>query len=148
TAKAGDWLLRSKPVSTEDKVWYLRALVVIGAEQERIEAARDVLMGEQRTDGGWAQLPHMNSDAYATGTALLALRTSGVGPNDPTYRKGVAYLLRTQRPDGAWVVETRSPPLQKFFDNGDPGGKSQFISFAATGWATLALLEAVPAPRE
>jgi hypothetical protein len=34
--------------------------------------------------------------------------------------------------------------LQPFFDNGDPGGKSQFISFAATGWATLALLETVP----
>jgi hypothetical protein len=31
-----------------------------------------------------------------------------------------------------------------FFDNGDPHGKSQFISFAATGWAVLALLETVP----
>jgi hypothetical protein len=34
--------------------------------------------------------------------------------------------------------------LQLFFDNGDPGGKSQFISFAATGWAVLALLEQFP----
>jgi N-acyl-D-amino-acid deacylase len=41
-------------------------------------------------------------------------------------------------------VQTRSRPVQVFFDNGDPGGKSQFISFLATGWATLALLEACP----
>src|SRR5207302_3839252 len=87
---------------------------------------------------------HMNSDAYATGTALMALRTSDLKADDVSYRRGLAYLLRTQRPDGAWLVETRSPPLQKFFDNGDPGGKSQFISFAATGWATLALLEQYP----
>jgi hypothetical protein len=69
---------------------------------------------------------------------------AGVRPDDAAYRRGVAYLVRTQRSDGAWIVETRSRPVQKFFDNGDPGGKSQFISFAATGWATLALLEAVP----
>ena len=64
-------------------------------------------------------------------------------PEDAAYRKGVSYLLKTQRDDGAWIVETRSKPIQIFFDNGDPGGKSQFISFAATGWAVLALLEAV-----
>ena len=54
------------------------------------------------------------------------------------------YLLKTQRDDGGWVVETHSPPVQKFFDNGDPGGKSQFISFPATAWAVMALLEACP----
>ena len=59
-------------------------------------------------------------------------------------RRGLAYLLKTQREDGAWIVETRSRPVQIFFDNGDPGGKSQFISFAATNWAVLALLETLP----
>jgi len=52
--------------------------------------------------------------------------------------------LDTQKEDGAWIVQTRARPLQLFFDNGDPGGKSQFISFAATNWAVLALLETVP----
>jgi N-acyl-D-amino-acid deacylase len=55
----------------------------------------------------------------------------------------VDYLLRTQCDDGSWLVETRSKPIQVFFDNGDPGGNSQFISFAATGWAVLALLETI-----
>jgi hypothetical protein len=34
--------------------------------------------------------------------------------------------------------------LQRYFDNGDAGGRSQFISFAATNWAVMALLEVVP----
>jgi hypothetical protein len=145
TAKARDWVLRSKPVTTEDKVGHLRALVVLGTAKEQIETARLALLKEQRDDGGWAQLPDLGSDAYATGTVLVALKMAGLRTDDAAYRKGVAYLVRTQRDDGAWIVETRSRPVQKFFDNGDPGGKSQFISFSATGWATLALLETVPA---
>ena len=68
----------------------------------------------------------------------------GLEPTDPAYQKAAKHLLATQRDDGSWLVETRSRPVQVFFDNGDPGGKSQFISFAATGWATLALLEQYP----
>jgi hypothetical protein len=74
----------------------------------------------------------------------MALRQAGVEAGAPAYRRGVAYLLRTQTPEGAWIVQTRSRPVQTFFDNGDPGGKHQFISFAATGWAVQALLETVP----
>ena len=83
-------------------------------------------------------------DAYATGSVLVALRSSGMPSSNPAYQRGIDYLLRTQRPDGAWVVTTRSKPVQTFFDNGDAGGKSQFISFAATNWAVLALLESYP----
>jgi hypothetical protein len=75
----------------------------------------------------------------------MALRRAGVPSDHTAYRKGVAYLLKTQTPEGAWLVKTRSKPVQRFFDNGDPGGKDQFISFAATGWAVQALLECVPA---
>ena len=86
----------------------------------------------------------MSGDAYATATALIALRHAGLDARNPAYRKGVRYLLDKQEDDGAWIVETRSRPLQKFFDNGDAGGKSQFISFAATNWSVMALLETVP----
>src|SRR5262249_19065432 len=88
--------------------------------------------------------PDMASDAYATGTVLVALRKAGLGVNHEAYQRGVKYLLESQQEDGAWIVQTRSRPLQLFFDNGDPGGKSQFISFAATNWAVLALLETIP----
>jgi N-acyl-D-amino-acid deacylase len=82
----------------------------------------------------------LEGDAYATGPAIVTLREAGVPADHPAIQKGIAYLLKTQRPDGAWIVQTRAKPVQVFFDNGDPGGKSQFISYLATGWATLALL--------
>ncbi|MCI0704643.1 MAG: hypothetical protein L0241_26610 [Planctomycetia bacterium] len=143
-AKAREWLLANKPTSTEDKVFHLRGLVDSGAEMKDIEAAREGLLKDQLKDGSWAQLADMTGDAYATATALVALRYAGVAPTHNAYQKGVKYLLRTQREDGAWLVQTRTKPLQIYFDNGDVGGKSQFISFAATNWAILALLEVVP----
>jgi N-acyl-D-amino-acid deacylase len=142
--KGRDWLLASKPVSTEDKVFHLRGLVDASAEARHIEAARDQLLKDQREDGTWAQLPNMSGDAYATATVLVTLRKAGLDSKHDAYQKGIKYLLAAQKEDGAWIVQTRSRPLQVFFDNGDPGGKSQFISFAATGWSLLALLETLP----
>jgi squalene cyclase len=142
--KGTDWLKDAKPATTEDKVFQLRGLIWAEAEKKDIEAARDALLKEQREDGSWSQLPDLDGDAYATGTVLVALRQAGLAADDPAYDKGVKYLVKTQRPDGAWIVQTRSRPVQVYFDNGDPGGKSQFISFAATGWATLAILEQFP----
>jgi N-acyl-D-amino-acid deacylase len=143
-SKGRDWLLASKPVSTEDKVFHLRGLVDGGAEKKDIEEARNLLIREQREDGSWAQLARLDGDAYATGSVLAALRAAGLPTGDPAYRKGVDYLLKTQKEDGSWFVQTRTRPLQIFFDNGDPGGKSQFISFVATNWAVLSLLELYP----
>jgi len=142
--KGRAWLLDNKPASTEDRVFHLRGLVSGGVDKKIIEEARTQLLSEQRKDGSWAQLSRLEGDAYATGTVLTALRTAGLPADDPAYRKGVDFLLKTQKEDGSWIVQTRSRPLQAFFDNGDPGGKSQFISFAATNWAVLALLELYP----
>jgi N-acyl-D-amino-acid deacylase len=142
--KGRDWLLANKPLSTEDKVFHLRGLVYAGADKEIIMEARVQLLREQREDGSWAQLPTMDGDAYATGTVLTTLRASGLPATDAAYQKGVTYLVGMQKEDGSWIVQTRSRPLQLFFDNGDPGGKSQFISFVATGWAVMSLLELYP----
>ena len=137
------WLTKHTPKTTEDKAFHLRALVEADLPSDMVERARAALVAEQRPDGGWAQLADLPSDAYATGIVLTALHRAGLPVSDPIYRKGVAYLLTTQNPDGGWRVTTRSRPVQTFFDNGDPGGKSQFISTAATHWALLALLQTV-----
>lgn len=118
----------------------LFGLTWAGASGEiRQSAVRD-LVATQQPDGGWAQLPSLQSDAYATGETLVALREAGVPPNDAAYRKGVQFLLTRQLADGSWFVRTRSHPTQIYFESGFPHGANQYISAAATNWATLALI--------
>jgi squalene cyclase len=103
------------------------------------KAARELLR-EQRPDGGWNQIPTLASDAYATGQALVALRESGALPvADPAYRRGIQFLLNTQFEDGSWHVKSRAMPIQPYFESGFPHGHDQWISAAATNWATMAL---------
>lgn len=107
-------------------------------------AARGLIM-QQRQDGGWAQLPTLETDAYATGQALVALLESEqVTVMDPVVRRGMDYLLRTQDRDGSWLVRSRAFPFQKYRDGGFPHGKDQFISAAGTSWAVMALSLAIP----
>ena len=57
----------------------------------------------------------------------------------PAYKRGVQFLLKTQAADGSWYVRRRAVALQPHFEAGFPYGKDQFISAAATNWATMAL---------
>ncbi|PYU94591.1 MAG: hypothetical protein DMG08_07215 [Acidobacteria bacterium] len=51
-----------------------------------------------------------------------------------------------QLEDGSWYVKTRALGFQPYFDNGFPHGVDQWISGAATGWATMALTLASTTP--
>jgi len=64
--------------------------------------------------------------------------------NDPVYARGVAYLLRTQYANGGWFVKTRAFPVQPQFESGFPFGYHQWISSAATSWASLAIAYTLP----
>lgn len=98
-------------------------------------------MADQRDDGGWGQLATLESDAFATGKALFALREAGVvASSDAAYRQGMHFLLRTQTEDGSWLVKTRAFPFQPLIDSGFPHGRNQWISAAGTGWALIALM--------
>ncbi len=135
-----EWLLTARPADTEDRVFRLLGLHASGATAVDIAAAANDLLGTQEKDGGWAQTRWRFSDAYATGSALYALHTvGGLKTTDAAYTRGLAYLLGTQLADGTWRVRTRSRPVQAYFESGFPHGKDQFISCAATGWATTAL---------
>jgi len=139
------WLLKAMPEDTEDTVFRLRALQIAEASDDDIRRAKEDLLQLQRADGGWGQLPDMSSDAYATGTALVALhQAGGVSTDDPVYRKGLRYLLATQLEDGSWHVKTRSVPIQTYFESGYPHGVDQFISSSAAGWSATALALALP----
>ena len=119
-----------------------------GASEARVREAADALIDLQREDGGWGQIEGRPGDAYATGSALYALNTAGNVPVDaPAYRRGLAFLIATQRDDGTWHVASRSKPFQPYFESGFPYGKDQFISMAGSAWAAAALALACPPAR-
>jgi squalene cyclase len=139
------WLDASRPADTEDRVFRLWGLKYAGAPPEQLRASARDLLASQRADGGWSQTDKLASDAYATGSALVALhQAGGLATDDPAYQRGVSFLLRTQKPDGTWFVASRSHPFQPYFESGFPYGKDQFIAVAASGWAAAALALALP----
>jgi hypothetical protein len=146
-ARAVAWLKRATPVTTEDRAFQLLGYTWTKAAKAEIRAAAQALAATQRADGGWSQLPYLESDAYATGQALVALIESGsVNASDPIYARGVQFLLNTQHADGSWFVRSRALPIQPQLDAGFPHGRDQFISAAATNWATQALIYGIKKP--
>ena len=143
--RAANWLAANRAATTEDRAFQLLGLGWAGFERKTIERIAQDLLKEQRPDGGWAPLPmaSMQSDAYATGQVLVALRETGVlTVTSSAYARGVRYLLNTQRDDGSWHVGTRAIPVQAYFESDFPHGRDQWISAAATNWATMALIPA------
>ena len=142
---ARDWLLKTQAKDTEDRAGRLWGLQAAGAKDKDVRDATEQLVRAQRKDGGWSQTEALESDAYATGSALVALhQAGGLATSDPAYQRGIAYLIKTQREDGSWLVRSRSKPFQTYFESGFPHGKDQFISMAASAWAATALALALP----
>jgi len=139
------WVNTATPSDTEDRVFRLRVLQWISKSSCEREQAAMELLDSQRQDGGWGQTAEMASDAYATGTALVALSDSGsLQPNAISYRRGLRFLLSSQQEDGSWHVASHSKPIQTYFESGYPHGKDQFISMSAASWSTTALVLALP----
>ena len=145
--RAKSWLALAALEDQEDMNFALWGEVLLGGSDVRAEELRDRVLAARNVDGGWSQLPTMNSDAYATGQTLWILAESGLSVAEAPFREGVCYLLQTQHDDGSWHVVTRSKPVQPWFDNGDPHEKDQFISIAATSWATAALAKSITSAR-
>jgi ankyrin repeat protein len=138
---AAEWLAKAQPKTTEDRTFQLLGLMWAGGKQEIARKAALDLLHAQRSDGGWAQSASLASDGYATGQALVALKEAGVvTPSDAAYKRGAQFLMNSQCEDGSWYVRSRSIPFQPYFDSGFPYGADQFISDAATNWATMALV--------
>ncbi|HET6423076.1 MAG TPA: prenyltransferase/squalene oxidase repeat-containing protein [Planctomycetaceae bacterium] len=138
--KARQWLQSAALEEHEDVVFALWGETLLGtSDPVRCAALVQRLQSEQREDGGWSQLPERNADAYATGQAVWCLLESSSPVSAEVIERGVVWLRQHQEPDGSWHVKTRSKPIQEWFDNGDPHGEDQFISIAATSWATAAL---------
>ncbi|HEU4693991.1 MAG TPA: prenyltransferase/squalene oxidase repeat-containing protein, partial [Vicinamibacterales bacterium] len=117
------------------------------ADRALVKEAMSALLAAQEENGGWAQLPGLNADAYATGLALVVLHeTEGLTKTHTGFERGVRFLLRTQQGDGSWFVHKRAASFNRYFETGFPHGKHQFSSFTGTAWATMALMYASQQP--
>jgi hypothetical protein len=136
----------------ESNEWLLTRLLV----ERQLGTARTAesfltrLLERQHPDGGWSWLADPGkkapSDALSTGQALYALRLAGLGPDHPSVRKAVDYLVRNQQEDGTWIVAS------KLISTRTEGGKIEYIyKYWGTAWATIGLartLHSAPTPAE
>lgn len=137
--RARAWLWKVRPANTEERAYQLMGLAWAGESARSLQKLAAALAAEQRADGGWAQLFRLETDAYATGLTLFALNAGGLPPSAPEYRKGLAYLLKTQLEDGTWHVARRAFPFQPTMPSGFPHGRDSWISATGTSWATMAI---------
>ena len=92
----------------------LRGLAAVG-ETSGFERAAKWVLEKQNTDGGWGELQHSYDDPMLKGVgpstpsqtawALIALIATGKADSESA-RRGVEYLVRTQKSDGSWFDDT------------------------------------------
>lgn len=134
------WLENCRTETNEEKSYHLLGLAWAKSSSTDQQAAAARLVSDQRPDGGWGQLQHLPSDAYATGLSLYALMRSGTkAPSHESVARGIAFLQRTQTANGTWHVRRRAIPFQPPMPSGFPHGADSWISAAGTSWAVLAL---------
>lgn len=138
--RARRWLWTVRPENTEERVYQLLGLAWAGEAASRLQPLATALLGLQSPDGGWAQLPGLKPDAYATAQAVYALRIGAQTPrSEAALRKAVQYLLANQLADGTWHVRRRAFPFQPTMKSGFPHGRDSWISATASSWAVVAL---------
>jgi ankyrin repeat protein len=95
--RAGAWLAKVQSKTNDDRCWRLLGLAWYDRDVSAKEQAVKELLATQRQDGGWSDIASMESNAYATGRALVALRAAGLSASDPAYSNGCATCCRHSR---------------------------------------------------
>lgn len=123
-AKARSWLgSETKGQSTE--WWVVKLLLERGSGNvTEADRCREVLLNQQRDDGGWGWLTAAESDAFGTGLAIYALARDGLSPDHPAIGRARQFLVETQQQAGSWPVK------------GTKKAKAKQIEATATYWGT------------
>ncbi|HZI80903.1 MAG TPA: prenyltransferase/squalene oxidase repeat-containing protein, partial [Vicinamibacterales bacterium] len=143
-ARARGYLEKNAAPDTEGRAYQLLGLKWAGADNGRLRRLGRELLATQQADGGWESRTGRGSDVYSTGQALVALHdAAGVPASDAAWRKGIAWLLKTQAADGTWHATTRlrppAPLSPPYFNAGYPYERDQFLSMSGASWAIMAL---------
>jgi hypothetical protein len=137
--KADAWLAKVTPSETTQalSLWLVHD-VRAGKPAKQVNRRLAQLLGRQNRDGGWGQDRGLASDAYATGQALYYLNLAGVKSDREEVRRGVSFLVATQKDDGRWPMTPRAHKGAKPMTNAAP------ITHIGSTWATLGLMRSVP----
>jgi hypothetical protein len=130
-ARAVTWVRTATLTTNQDKVFALLTLVHGGIAAPDVDfvRVRDDLMDDVHADGGWAERPGLQSNAYATGQAVFALDEAGVSLSQPATCGGIQWLVANQEGSGAWSLGVR----------GTSTDSQSGSAFTATSWPVLAL---------
>jgi hypothetical protein len=143
--RAEQWLAKAPLRDQQDRLWRYWGLHQLGGDPTLKQTTLTALLAAQRDDGGWSETADRPSDTYSTGQTLYMLLKTGTAHDHPAIVRARDYLLKTQHPDGSWLAESHvKVKAQPYFENGDPYGEHQFLSTAATAWATAALAQLLP----
>ncbi|APW61822.1 hypothetical protein BSF38_03351 [Paludisphaera borealis] len=144
--RADRWLRRVSAESVLDAAAVLQGLG--NADDPEAVAQRrrclDQIRKSEASRGGWGPFVNAPAEPFDAAVVLLALaRCDDFPDRSKMIRRGRAYLIAVQRPDGSWPETTRPPD-----------GESYAQRLSTTGWALQALLitrdkpEAKPTPEE
>lgn len=130
--RADRWLRRAPLASVLDAAAVLLGLGTAddpGAVAQRGRCL-DLIRKGEASRGGWG--PYLNAPAepFDAAVVLIALaRCDDFPDRSKMIRRGRAFLIAVQRPDGSWPETTRPPD-----------GESYAQRLSTTGWALQALL--------
>ena len=99
-------------VSTlNDDIFGVLALIAAGESISDIiiTDAKNFILANQNTNGGWAFVVGGDSDTNMTSTAIMALLEAGVAKTDSHIVNAVSYLKSAQNNDGGFPYDSQSP---------------------------------------
>jgi len=127
-----------------------RLAVAWASNDEKLRAKVTAeIFEKQLAEGGWsmeslgpwhrhanAPPPKEGSNTYATAFTSLVLMKMGTRPSDPRLQRALTWLRTHQSQHGYWYAESMNKQYEP------DSMEIKFMRDAATGWASLALLEA------
>lgn len=89
-----------------DDVWAILALASINqADLEEVTNAKNFLLANQNSDGGWSHAVGGPSDTNDTAVAIMALLEVGFTASDSVITNAVGYLQSSQNDDGGFPYD-------------------------------------------
>ncbi len=136
--RALDWIKNLDP--GESNEWLLtRMLVEHNLDgPDLTHKFLEQLLKQQKPDGGWSWQSKDNSNAFSTGQTLYALNLVGVPHNDSHIQNAVNYLLKTQKTDGTWFVDSNLTSRE------GSDAKNYVYTYWGTAWAAIGLARSLP----